>query len=155
MIEQLTGKAKSLLLAQLPAIQKHISEQMPAFLKTYGMKGVQFVTDSERLTPLFGTVYQSLPLPVRVLVKQDTFVRFCLSQKENLVGKWLEAGAPETAVAPAPAAKGKAKPVVPKTKPAGVAKSSTREEAVAATPPKGTRTKKKPVPQPTLVPTNS
>jgi hypothetical protein len=146
MIEQLTDKAKSRLLAQLPAIQKHITEQMPAFLKTYGLKGVQFVTDSERLTPLFGTVYQSLPLPVRVLVKQDTFVRFCLSQKENLVGKWLEAEASEDAVVPAPATKGKARPSAAKTKPAGAAKSSAREEAGAATPPKETRTKRKPVP---------
>jgi hypothetical protein len=145
MIEQFTDKAKSLLLAQLPAIQKHITEQMPAFLKTYGLKGVQFVTDSERLAPLFGTVYQSLPLPVRVLVKQDAFVRFCLSQKEHLVGKWLEAEAPEAAVA-APATKGKAKPAVPKTKPTGAAKSSARGEAGAATPPKETRTKRKPVP---------
>jgi hypothetical protein len=146
MIEQLTDKAKSLLLAQLPAIRKHIIEQMPAFLKTYGLKGVQFVTDSERLTPLFGTVYQSLPLPVRVLVKQDTFVRFCLSQQENLVGKWLEAEAPEAVVVPARPTKGKAKPAVPNTKPAGAAKSSVREEAGAATPPQGTRTKRKPVP---------
>ncbi len=146
MIEQLTDKAKSLLLAQLPAIQKHITEQMPAFLRTYGLKGVQFVTDSERLTPLFGTVYQSLPLPVRVLVKQETFVRFCLSQKENLVGKWLAAEAPEAVAAPARPAKEKARPSAAKTKPAGTAKSSARGEADAATPPKETRTKKKPVP---------
>ncbi len=145
MIEQLTDKAKSLLLAQLPAIRKHITEQMPAFLKTYGLRGVQFVTDSERLTSLFGTVYQSLPLPVRVLVKQETFVRFCLSQQENLVGKWLEAEAPEAVAVPARPAKGKAKPAVPRTKPAGATKSSAREEAGAATPPKETRTKRKPV----------
>ena len=149
MIEQLTDKVKSLLLAQLPAIQKHVTEQMPAFLKTYRLKGVQFVTDSERLTPLFGTVYQSLPLPVRVLVKQETFVRFCLARKENLVGKWLEAETPAEAVPPALPAKGKAKPTAVGKKTAGTrktAKSSAREEAGAATPPKETRTKRKPVP---------
>ncbi len=150
MIEQLTDKAKSLLLAQLPAIQKHITEQMPAFLKTYGLKGVQFVTDSERLTPLFGTVYQSLPLPVRVLVKQETFVRFCLARKENLVGKWLEAETAGEALPPAPPAKKEqAKPTAAGAKAAGTrktAKTSAREEAAAATPPQETRTKRKPVP---------
>jgi|GEM_PF-2261423 len=151
MIEQLTDKAKLLLLAQLPAIQKHITEQMPALLKTYGVKSVQFVTDSERLTPLFGTVYQSLPLPVRVLVKQETFVRFCLSQKENLVGQWLEAETPGTALlSPRSAKKEKAKPATAGTKPAGTrkraAKSSAREEAGPATPSRETRTKRKPVP---------
>ncbi len=148
MIEQLTDRAKSLLLAQLPAIQKHVTEQMPAFLKTYGLKGVQFVTDSERLTPLFGTVYQSLPLPVRVLVKQETFVRFCLSQKENLLGKWAEAETPTPTGLPAGSAKGPAKGKAkgaPAAKPTGARKGSAREEAPAATPAKETRTKKKPV----------
>jgi hypothetical protein len=63
---------------------------MPRLPQNVRVERRAFVTDSERLTPLFGTVYQSLPLPVRVLVKQETFVRFCLSQKENLVGKWLK-----------------------------------------------------------------
>ena len=145
MIEQLTDKARQLLLAQLPAIQKRITEQMPAFLKTYGLKGVHFVTDSERLAPLFSTVYQSLPLPVRMLVKQETFVRFCLSQKENLLGKWPETGTlPQTGL-PAQPAKGKAKTAPATAKPAGTRKGSAREEAPAATPAKETRTKRKPV----------
>jgi hypothetical protein len=145
MIEQLTDKAKSLLLAQLPAIRKHITEQMPAFLKTYGVKGVQFVTDSERLAPLFGTVYQSLPLPVRVLVKQETFVRFCLSQKESLVGKWREAEAPAATGLPARAAKEKAKTATTHARPTRPKKGAAREEAAPATPSKETRTKRKPV----------
>jgi hypothetical protein len=145
MIEQLTDRARQLLLAQLPVIRKHITEQMPAFLKSYGLKGVQFVTDSERLAPLFGTVYQSLPLPLRMLVKQETFVRFCLSQKEHLVGKWLEAEAPPETALPARTAKGKANTAPAAGKPAGAKKGSGREQA-AATPPPETRTKRKPVP---------
>jgi hypothetical protein len=146
MIEQLTDKARQLLLAQLPAIQRRITEQMPAFLKTYGFKGVQFVTDSERLAPLFGTVYQSLPLPVRMLVRQETFVRFCLSQKENLLVKWLEAEAPTQTALPAQPAKGKTKTTPIIAKPTSARKGSAREEAATATPPKETRTKRKPVP---------
>ena len=145
MIGQLTGKARQLLLAQLPAIQKRITEQMPAFLKTYGLKGIHFVTDSERLAPLFGTVYQSLPLPLRVLVKQETFVRFCLSQKENLLGKWPETEAPTQTGLPAGPAKGKAKTAPATAKPTGARKGSVGKEAAAATPAKETRTKRKPV----------
>jgi hypothetical protein len=40
MIEQLTDKAKSLLLAQLPAIKNTSPSRCPAFLRTYGLKGV-------------------------------------------------------------------------------------------------------------------
>ncbi len=149
MIEQLTDNARQLLLAQLPAVQKRITEQMPAFLKTYGLKGVHFVTDSERLAPLFGTVYQSLPLPVRMLVKQETFVRFCLSQKENLLGKWAESETPTPTGLPAERAKGpakgKAKGGPAAAKPTGARKGAAREKAPAATPVKETRTKKKPV----------
>jgi hypothetical protein len=145
MIEQLTDKARQLLLAQLPAIQKRVTEQMPTYLKTYGLKGIHFVTDSERLAPLFGTVYQSLPLPVRMLVKQGIFVRFCLSQKENIMGKWLEAEAPAQTGLPVQPAKGKAKTATTFAKPTGARKGSARQEAPAATPAKETRTKRKPV----------
>jgi hypothetical protein len=118
---------------------------MPAFLKTYGLKGVHFVADGERLAPLFGTVYQSLPLPVRMLVKQETFVRFCLSQKENLLGKWPEAHTPAATGLPAEPAEGKAKRTPATAKPTGARKGSAGKEAAPATPAKETRTKKKPV----------
>lgn len=109
MIEQLTDKVRLLLLDQFPTIQKRVTEQIPVFLKKHGLKGVQFVTDDQRLRPLFETAYQSLPLPIRMLVKQHTFVNFCLSQKENLLGKWLDQ--PEEVETEAPPTKPKASTV--------------------------------------------
>lgn len=81
LFNSLSDKAKSILQEQIPLIRTLVLEKLPAQAKGAGLA---FIQDNDRLKPIFETTYQALPLPIRTLVKQDTFVNFCLSKKDLL-----------------------------------------------------------------------
>lgn len=58
----------------LPQIQKHISEKAIETLKGQAPKVI------------FTSVYNMMPYPVRVMVKEDSFVKFCITHQEKLFG---------------------------------------------------------------------
>ena len=82
----LSDRAKEILAEQLPVIQKMVTDKAMTFVKTHGLNYLQ---DNEKLKPLFETTYQALPLPIRLLVRQDTFIQFCLSKKDFLLEGYL------------------------------------------------------------------
>ena len=83
LLSDLSDKAKGLLSEQLPFIRQLMTEKALGLAKEHGLN---FLQDNDKLRPLFETTYQALPLPLRVLVRQETFITFCLSQKDNLLG---------------------------------------------------------------------
>lgn len=43
------------------------------------------IHDDAKLTSLFETVHGSMPLPFRLIVKQDAFVAFCLKNRKRFL----------------------------------------------------------------------
>ena len=64
------------------------------------------VMDDEKLTACLRLVHEALPLPLRLAVKEETFIRVCLKHRD----RWLPAG--QDGVSPARQAPGEATPVL-------------------------------------------
>ena len=74
-IEQI---AQEKIRAHWPRIQQLLQEKVgPAVLAA--------AKNDESLKPVVERVYRSLPPRVRMLVKEETFVRFCLKNRDKLV----------------------------------------------------------------------
>jgi len=71
-------KIQKILGEQLPHIKKLFAEKIPAsvFAK---------IQDDESMTWASQKVYEMLPLPVRIVVKEQTFVEFCLTNRNKLL----------------------------------------------------------------------
>lgn len=65
----------------LPLIKKQFAEKiLPGIATT----GVDLIKDDKKLKPLLAKVHGFLPLPVRLVVGEDSFVKFCLTHKKSL-----------------------------------------------------------------------
>jgi hypothetical protein len=53
-------------------------------------KGADFLSNDKNLIPILQKVHEMLPFPVRILVKQEDFVRFCLKHKTVLFPNKVE-----------------------------------------------------------------
>ena len=74
----LKDKAGDMLEQQLPKVQALVSAQL-------GSRGREIAADEALLTRCFGNAYEFLPAPVRMLVKRERFVAFCLDNRHRLV----------------------------------------------------------------------
>jgi hypothetical protein len=48
------------------------------------------LNDPKTLTSAFETAHAAMPLPIRLVIRQDTFVAFCFAQRDSLSEKVLE-----------------------------------------------------------------
>lgn len=82
MFENLSEQATNKLLEELPAIKELVFEKVaPAVLET----GVKYIEDDNRVKPVFETAYQFLPFAIRIMVKQQDFVDFCMARKKEIL----------------------------------------------------------------------
>lgn len=72
------GGAEQVLAQRWPQVQQVFTEKV-------GPAALAAATDEETLARACRLVYQALPLPVRIVVAEDAFVRFCLEQKDRLL----------------------------------------------------------------------
>lgn len=68
---------------QIGNIQNIIKEQL-------GPKAAEYSKDEAKMTSLFKNVYTVLPSPVRLAVKEDKFVAFCLAHKDEVLAKVIQ-----------------------------------------------------------------
>jgi len=78
------------------------SNQTNDFIATHWPKAQQMVVnallnitedhlnDPKTLTSAFETAHAAMPLPIRLVIRQDTFVAFCFTQRDALNQKVLE-----------------------------------------------------------------
>lgn len=93
---------------QLPVIKELLLDRLLPEIKT---KGVDIFKDDKKLKPLLGKLHGFLPLAVRLIMGEESFVKFCLTHKKKL----FPSSAPKTT---------KKAPAKASTKPAANAKTS-------------------------------
>jgi hypothetical protein len=67
---------------------KIIEEYLPKIIALLREKGgpalIDILSDTERLSELSRTAYQALPMPVRLVVKEQQFIDYMLSHKDRI-----------------------------------------------------------------------
>ena len=77
-VAEFRGKGSAILESQLPRIQALIKEKVRPLAS-------ETIQNDEALTPILQRVYEFLPTTVRLVVKQEGFVAFCLRNRAWLV----------------------------------------------------------------------
>ncbi|KAB2925534.1 MAG: hypothetical protein F9K30_07705 [Dechloromonas sp.] len=71
-------KATELLEAQLPRVRAKLEERL-------GPTTRELIGDDALMTRCLGEAYEFLPAPVRMMVKRERFVSFCLERRDRLI----------------------------------------------------------------------
>ncbi|MCH7914118.1 MAG: hypothetical protein IH856_13945 [Deltaproteobacteria bacterium] len=66
-------------------LREHWPRIQQLFEEKVGPAALAAAKNDEMIRPLFERVYWRLPRPVRMVVKEETFVRFCMKNKDRLV----------------------------------------------------------------------
>ena len=68
--------------------QRKLEENWPKvkelFREKVGPAALAAVQDDRQMTPVLKMVYEALPFPIRLVVKQDAFIQFCLAHRDRL-----------------------------------------------------------------------
>lgn len=75
-----TSAAKKLLEEYLPKIRAIVQSKI-------GSLAQEVVQNDESMSLIFSKLYEALPLAVRLVIKQDKFVAFCMENRDKLIGK--------------------------------------------------------------------
>jgi hypothetical protein len=74
------GKSDQLIADNLDRVRKLFKTKLGQSVKT-------IVIDDGKMTEISQFVYGELPLPVRLVVKEDDFVRFCLDNRDKVLSE--------------------------------------------------------------------
>jgi hypothetical protein len=85
--EQYKEKCEALLEASLPIVQAWLREKL-------GCLTIEVIQNDELMTHALGLVYQLLPAAVRMIVREERFVGFCLTHRDRLREQYAHADAP-------------------------------------------------------------
>jgi hypothetical protein len=77
-VSTVSNKGYDVLQNNLPKIQE-------LFKKQVGPALVTVAKDDAKMTLISQTVYDLLPAPIRLVVKKDVFVQFCLTHKDKIL----------------------------------------------------------------------
>ena len=75
--EKLNQSAQAKIEEQWPKVQQLFQEKV-------GLAAVAAAKSDDAMRTCFKTVYEALPLPLRLAVKEDVFMEFCFSHREKL-----------------------------------------------------------------------
>jgi len=71
------------------AQEKVIQEYLPKIIDILREKGgsalLEIISDIDRLTELARSAYQALPMPVRIVVKEQSFVDWVVSHQDSVI----------------------------------------------------------------------
>ena len=77
-------------------VERKIQDNWPRIQELFREKAgpavLAAIHDDEKMTAVLKLVHEALPFPLRLLVKQDAFVQFCLARREHLAGKAAATG---------------------------------------------------------------
>jgi hypothetical protein len=77
--------------------QKKIEENWPKiqqlFREKVGPAVLAAAKDDEKFASAVKIVYEALPFPVKLVVKQDAFLQFCLAHRDDLIVQAESSGA--------------------------------------------------------------
>jgi hypothetical protein len=77
--------------------QSKIEENWPRiqqiFQEKVGPVALAAAKDDATMTKIVMVVYEALPFPLRMMVKQEAFLNFCLRHRDRLVGQASGSGA--------------------------------------------------------------
>lgn len=77
---ELKKKAETLLLEK----KELIAEKLGPHLQKANEKVQDFWQNEEEMRSVFGLVYDSLPLPIRLICKREVFVEFCIGRSDDI-----------------------------------------------------------------------
>ncbi len=71
--------------------QQKIEENWPkvqqVFQEKVGPAAIALAQNDEQMRSVFKMAHGALPFPVRLVVKEDAFVQFCFTHRDNLLPK--------------------------------------------------------------------
>ena len=67
------------------SIEEHLPKIQEALQKTVSEPALVAAKDDAACEVMFTQVYKILPLPVRLLVKKDVFVKYCIANRDKLI----------------------------------------------------------------------
>jgi hypothetical protein len=74
----LNERVETVVEKHLPKIQKFIKEKIaPSVLLA--------MQNDEMMQSLLAPIYEALPLPIRLVVKKEAFVKFCFKHRDKLI----------------------------------------------------------------------
>ena len=66
-------------------LREHWPRIQQLFEEKIGPAALAAAKNEESMRSLFETVYRRLPFRIRMVIREETFVRFCLKNKDRLV----------------------------------------------------------------------
>ena len=66
-------------------IEEHWPKVQEVFQKTVGEPALAAAKNNEACEMLFTQVHKQLPLPVRLIIKKDAFVKYCFANRDKLI----------------------------------------------------------------------
>lgn len=78
--DELRQKAEGLLLEK----KQLIAEKLAPHIEKANEQVKDFWENEEEMGRVFGIVYDSLPLPIRLLCQREVFIDFCVSRSEDI-----------------------------------------------------------------------
>lgn len=79
------GKLSDTVADNLESHWDNIIIKVHAALASTNQSIKNIIHDDAKLTTLFETVHGSMPLPFRLIIKQDVFVEFCLKNRNRFL----------------------------------------------------------------------
>ena len=77
--------------------QRKVEENWPKiqqmFQEKVGPAALAAAQDDATMTRIIMVVYEALPFPLRMMVKQEAFLKFCLSHRDRLLAEASGSGA--------------------------------------------------------------
>ena len=67
------------------AIEEHLPKIKEIFQSTVGETALTAAKNDKTCELLFAKVHKQLPLPVRLVIKRDAFVRYCFANRDKLI----------------------------------------------------------------------
>jgi hypothetical protein len=87
-LKNAAGKAGSTAsVAQDKILQEYLPKIIAIFRETAGPAIVEMLSDVDKLAELARSAYQVLPMPVRMVVKEQSFIDWVVSHQDSIVEK--------------------------------------------------------------------
>ena len=66
-------------------VEEHLPKIQKVFKEKVAPTALAAAKDDKTMENIFDTVYQALPLPLRLVIKKNDFVEFCFKHRDKLV----------------------------------------------------------------------
>ena len=74
-------------------VQEHWPKIQQVFQEKVGPAALAAAKNDDQMRAVFKMAHEALPFPLRMVVKEDAFIQFCFSHRDNLLPKDAATGA--------------------------------------------------------------